>query len=404
MPNFQPYANPQYFGWLLLALLPLMVALYCGKRLVRYEILVNLGFILVMFAGPKGHEGLALIGYLLWQVLLIKGYATYRKGHNRTGTFVLAVILALLPLVVVKLTPAIVGRPSLIGFLGISYLTFKAVQLVMALRDGAVTAVALLPLLRFMLFFPTLSSGPIDRYQRFVKDANGVPDRATYLQMVQKAVDYLFLGALYKFVLGHVLGSVLLPHFARMALGHRTAMLGLSWSLVKYMYTYSLYLFFDFAGYSLFAVAISYLMGIASPMNFNQPFRAVNIKDFWNRWHMSLSFWFRDFVFMRTTFYVMKHKLLTNRIRISQVAYLVNFLLMGFWHGLTWYYVAYGLFHWLAITVNDAWLRFKKHHRLPSNRWTQALAVVITFNVVCFSFLIFSGFLDQLWFHPPIHK
>lgn len=139
-------------------------------------------------------------------------------------------------------------------------------------------------------------------------------------------------------------------------------------------------------------------MGIESPLNFNQPFKSHNVKDFWNRWHMSLSFWFRDYVFMRLTFFLMKHKIFKNRIHVSQVAYLANFLIMGFWHGVTWYYILYGAFHAVAIIINDIWLRFKKKHQVPSNRWTKGLAIFITFNVVCFSFLIFSGFLNTLWF------
>src|SRR5699024_890089 len=70
-----------------------------------------------------------------------------------------------------------------------------------------------------------------------------------------------------------------------------------------YMYAYSLYLFFDFAGYSLFAIAFSYIYGIQTPQNFNQPFKAKNIKDFWNRWHMSLSFLFRVCISMRSLFF-----------------------------------------------------------------------------------------------------
>lgn len=72
------------------------------------------------------------------------------------------------------------------------------------------------------------------------------------------------------------------------------------------MYAYSMYLFFDFAGYSAFAVGVSYLLGVQTPMNFNKPFAARNIKEFWNRWHMTLSFWFRDYVFMRFVFWVTK--------------------------------------------------------------------------------------------------
>jgi membrane protein involved in D-alanine export len=103
---------------------------------------------------------------------------------------------------------------------------------------------------------------------------------------------------------------------------------------------------------------------------------------------------------MRFTFFAMKHKLVKNRIRLSQVAYLVDFLIMGFWHGLTWYYIVYGIYHALAIIINDIWLRFKRKHRkqIPHNKFTQWFAIFLTFNVVCFSFLIFSGFLSTLWF------
>lgn len=253
-----------------------------------------------------------------------------------------------------------------------------------------------------MLFFPTITSGPIDRYRRFQQDDVAVPARADYLTLVNQGIIRIFQGFVYKFIIGYVFGTLMLPHVAHHVLANRGAFFGtgLSWSLVAYMYVYSLYLFFDFAGYSLFAVGVSNLMGVKTPMNFNAPFKSQNIKDFWNRWHMSLSFWFRDFVFMRFTFFVMKHRLVKNRIRVSQLAYLVNFLIMGFWHGVTWYYIVYGLFHATAIIINDIWLRFKKRHgtQLPHNRWTQALAVCITFNVVCFSFLIFSGELNTLWF------
>ncbi len=75
------------------------------------------------------------------------------------------------------------------------------------------------------------------------------------------------------------------------------------------MYAYSMYLFFDFAGYSAFAVGVSYLLGVQTPMNFNKPFAARNIKEFWNRWHMTLSFWFRDYVFMRFVFWVNKKEM-----------------------------------------------------------------------------------------------
>lgn len=396
MLNLQPYQNPTYFLLLGLGLLPIMVGLLNGKRFRVYETVISFLFLLLTFGGPKWQEGLALIGYIVFELCILYAYLYHRRQKNSGSVFVLAVILAILPLVIVKLTPALSGHNSLIGFLGISYLTFKVVGIVMEMRDGLIKELDFKEVLHFLLFFPTISSGPIDRYRRFLQDYNKAPSKEEYIQLLDKGVFYIFLGFLYKFVLAYFFGSVLLPKVGHVALFDG----GISWALVAYMYVYSMDLFFDFAGYSLFAVAISYLLGVKTPINFNKPFSAPNIKEFWNRWHMTLSFWFRDYVYMRFVFFIMKNKLLTNKVTIANLGYLVLFLLMGFWHGVTWYYIVYGLFHACAIIICDAWLRFKKKHqaKLPSNKATHLLGIVITFNVVCFSFLIFSGFLDTLFF------
>lgn len=101
---------------------------------------------------------------------------------------------------------------------------------------------------------------------------------------------------------------------------------------------------------------------------------------------------------MRVSLLMMKKRWFKNRIRVSQAAYLVNFLVMGFWHGLTWYYIVYGLFHASAIIINDYWLRFKgRHAGMIKHSWlTEGVAIFLTFNTICFSFLIFSGIFDKL--------
>lgn len=141
MLNLQPYADPQYFLLLMLGLLPVMIGLYHGHRFKTYETLISLLFIILMFTGAKWQQGIALIGYILWQLAIVFGYLHYRKHHNQTSVFVITVLLSILPLVIVKVTPAVVLHPSLLGFLGISYLTFKAVQVIMELRDGTMKAV-----------------------------------------------------------------------------------------------------------------------------------------------------------------------------------------------------------------------------------------------------------------------
>ena len=291
--------------------------------------------------------GFVVLGYILMQLT--------SKLKERKKTMPIMVLLAGLPLIVVKVLP--VFNVNGFGFLGISYLTFRAVGMIIEMRDGVLKEFTLWEFLRFMLFMPTFSSGPIDRFKRFNEDYNAIPEREELLDMLEQAVKYIMYGFLYKFILAHIFGHLLLGHVQTYALSQggffNIGTLGV-------MYVYGFDLFFDFAGYSMFALAASNLMGIKSPINFDRPFKSRDLKEFWNRWHMSLSFWFRDFVFMRLVMVLMRNKVFKSRITTSNVAYIINMLVMGFWHGVTWYYIAYGLFHGLGLVINDAWIRKKK--------------------------------------------
>jgi len=402
MNNITPYSSPHYFIYLLLLLLPIMIGLWFGKRFRIYDFFATVVILATAFFGGNMKQGISLIFYILFEMIVVFSYRAYRKKYNNFWIFTLFVILAIVPLVFVKIDPLLNNATiSLFGFMGISYLTFKAVEIVMETRDGAIKELKPFEFVRFLLFFPTITSGPIDRFKRFQKDVLKVPSRDEYIVLLRSGVNKLMQGLLYKFIIGYFFGTLLLPKIEILTLSYRNqAPLGISWALVAYMYVYSMYLFFDFAGYSLFAVSISNFMGIKTPMNFRAPFKSKNIKDFWNRWHITLSFWFRDFIYMRLMFTMIKHKWIKNRVHIANFGYVVLFLIMGFWHGETWYYIVYGIFHAIAMITNDAWLRYKKKHRkqIPSNIYTKWFAIFLTFNVVRFSFMIFSGILNKLWF------
>lgn len=394
VPFLTPYEKPYYFVLLGILFIPSILVSLKGKRLTWYQNLLTVLFLWLSFAGPNIKQGLSLVIYVLWQSALTELYFRYRQKENASGWFYLSVFLSLLPMIIFKVAPFMTEHTTF-GFLGYSYLTFKSVQVIMEIRDGMIKDYRFSHYIQFLLFFPTISSGPLDRYRRFMKDFTNPPEKEKYLGMLGKGIHFIFLGFLYKFIIGYVLGSQLLPLVKGFALSENGVLLG----TLGYMYVYSMYLFFDFAGYSLFAVGTSYLLGYETPVNFNKPFSSPNIKEFWNRWHMSLSFWFRDYVYMRLMFTLMKKKVFKSRIVASNVGYFALFLIMGVWHGLTWYYIVYGLYHAILICVNDAWLRYKKKHKnqLPSNKWTYGFSVFLTFNAVCFSFLIFSGFLDELF-------
>ena len=403
MHSMQPYSSISYFILFGVLVIPLVIAHLYGKKWMPYQVILTIYFLWLTFNGSV--QIWAIIGFGIFQVILTKIYERHRKATNKTWFFYLAVILSILPLFFVKLHPLMVPQhpESILGFLGISYMTFKTVNVIIEIRDGLIKEVPITDYVYFLYFFPTISSGPIDRFRRFQKELKA-PISKDYVATIDKAIFYVFQGFLYKFIIGHLIVSRVLHEAANAATLHPNVE-----NVLISMYGYGLYLFFDFAGYSLFAIAFALLMGYDIPHNFNQPFKAKNIKDFWNRWHMSLSLWFRDFVAMRLAKFIMVKRWTKNMTLISNVGYLFSMGLMGFWHGFTWYYILYGFYHGFLLIAYDAWLRFKKKRKLkiPDNKITTGISIFITFNLVFIGFLIFSGipdFMLQHWMNPAMHK
>lgn len=379
-----PYGSFTFFFILAVLLTPTIILGLTGRRFHKYNMFISLVALAIIFAGNL-RGTIALIIFTIWQVLLIKGYLAYRKNHNSTLVFCLAAIASIFPLFISKITP-LLGTVNWIGFLGISYLTFKGTQLIIETRDGLIKkGLPLTRLLYFILFFPTISSGPIDRYRRFEKDEQAELTQEQYKLLLYEGINKIFLGFLYKYIIGYSINHFFIANLRFIA--HSDFQ-----NHLYYMYGYSLYLFFDFAGYSAFAIGVSYIMGIKSPENFNKPFISRNIKDFWNRWHMSLSFWFRDYVYMRFVFWVTKKKWIKSRNATSNLGYILLFLLMGFWHGIEIQYIVYGIYHALLMVAYNTFETFNKKHKWwPKNKVTHVLAIIITFHFVCFGFYIFSG-------------
>ncbi len=381
-----PYGSFSFFIIIAILLAPTVILGLRGKRFQSYNIAVSV-IVLALIFGSFWNEAIVLIAFTIWQVLLIKGYLAYRRNFNNTIVFCLAVFLSILPLSISKLSPYLL-HVHLIGFLGISYLTFKGTQLIMETRDGLIkNNIPIVRLLYFILFFPTISSGPIDRYRRFEKDVKAEISKEQYKILLYDGINKIFLGFLYKYIIGYSINHYFIANIGTIANNHFQ-------NHLFYMYGYSLYLFFDFAGYSAFAIGVSYIMGVKSPENFNKPFISRNIKDFWNRWHLSLSYWFRDYVYMRFIFWVTKKKLIKNRNVSSNFGYILLFLLMGVWHGLAIQYILYGIYHAVIMVLYNTFEQFNKKHKWwPNNRYTKIAAIVITFHFICFGFYIFSGHL-----------
>ena len=382
-----PYADFTYFGVLLYVVVPTLILGVFGRAGWRWALFVTALMLGIQYCGMlhirpefSVRELWIIAGFAVWQWATIQAFAAL--GAPAGWLFYGAIGLSVLPLAATKLFP-VLWPGTQFGFLGISYVTFRALDVVFCLRDKVISVLGPLDLLMFLFFFPTISSGPIDRYRRFVPEWRRQRSRADFLVDLDAAVHRFFRGFLYKFIIAALIKQYWLEPAA--SSGHFRA-------LVSYMYAYSLYLFFDFAGYSAFAIALSYLFGVHTPENFERPFLARNIRDFWNRWHITLSFWFRDHVYMRFLLAAARGRWFASKHTAAVIGYFLAFGLMGLWHGIEPHYIIYGLYQATLLSGFHLYSEWKKRSARSSDTlWQHALAILITFQCVAFGLLIFSG-------------
>ena len=369
------FEGNEFFLLLFVVLLIGFVVNFFEKRKDYYILVLSL-----LFAGAIYGKSRAMMVYLLafvvYQYFLV--FLAQRIEAKRLKPLV---FLSILPLVINKVFA--LTSLHLLAFIGISYMSFKTIQIMLEISDGLIKEkVSVKDYLQFLLFFPTVSAGPIDRSRRFLKEINEVMPRKEYLELAGDGVYRIVLGLLYKVVLSTYVYQMLLP----------LSNTGTVVYSIKYMYLYTLYLFFDFAGYSLMAVGSSNILGIQTPMNFNKPFLSVDIKDFWTRWHITLSTWLRDFVFSRVLMQVIRKKWFKNRLHNATYAYMVNMLVMGFWHGLSVSYIVYGFYHGVLMAGFEVYQKKSNFYKKNKNKnWYKLLSWFVTMNLVMVGFFIFSG-------------
>ena len=392
-----PYATFTYFGVLLYVAIPTILAGLVGRARRLIVPVATAAMLAVQYGattqvwdgGPAVTTLWLVLAFALgqwavaWAFLAIRGRRPGRGRFERIA-FVGAVAVALAPIVAVRLSDVGAGL-TLVGFTGLSYVTFRALDVIICVQDRVVRDLSFGRYLLFLLFFPTISAGPIDRYRRFVGDLDRPRDRAAFLADLDVAVHEVMTGFALKFVLAEAV--------RRFALEPAATMPGAP-GLLLYAYAYTFYLYFDFAGYSAFAIGVGRLFGINVPTNFRRPFLAADIREFWNRWHISLSTWFRDHVYMRFLMTATRGKWLPDRHLTSYAGLVVSFGLMGAWHGLEAHFLLYGLYHAGLLIGHDLFSRWNARRGLwkPDGVWRVA-GVVLTFHAVCFGLLLFSGHL-----------
>ncbi|MBM9403061.1 MBOAT family protein [Gluconacetobacter azotocaptans] len=230
--------------------------------------------------------------------------------------------------------------------LGVSFFVFQKIAYHADLLRGARPVRSALDFLEFVTFFPQLIAGPIVRHSEIVPQFETDPHGPAVWENLSRGSMLLLIGLAKKAGLADSLAQVCNPLFEQAAHG---ASLNMAQGWLAAI-SYSLQIFFDFSGYSDMAIGMALLFGLRLPFNFDAPYRATSIRAFWRRWHMTLSRFLRDYLYI---------PLGGNRKGTArQIANLVaTMALGGLWHGAGWTFVAWGALHGAALSVNHVWSR-----------------------------------------------
>lgn len=380
------FGDFSFFICMAAALVPAVILGAKERPLKYYAFGATLVFALLAIGGNVKELGyMAAFCFLEFAVLRLWLFLVDRYGRNGK-LFVLFLAFGMAPLAASKLFAS--AHISVFGFIGISYMTFRILQMLIEVYDGLIKKIPAFDYFSFILFFPSLLSGPIDRSRRYGEDLNRIMPKKDYLEQAGAGIVKIMIGLTYKFVIAASIYQLILWAGMKHTMG----------SALIYMYSYGFYLFFDFAGYSLMAIGCSYILGIRMPDNFKAPFISKDIADFWNRWHITLSHWFRDYLFSRLMMRWIKKKRFSSRLTAASCGFMVNMTVMGLWHGLTVYYIIYGLYHGVLLALTEVWQKKSKiHKKHKKERWYIITSTVITFNLVMFGLFIFSGRFTELF-------
>lgn len=274
--------------------------------------------------------------------------------------------------------------------LGLSYYVFQSIACLVAIYRGSLTDLKWHEMLLHFSFFLTITAGPIIRAERFKSidgEQLGAIEQIRTLRSMQQpalALCLVLLGAVKVWWFSGNIATYFVNPVLNNPLQYSVA------EILTAVYGYTLQLFFDFSGYSDLVIGLGLLLGFRLPLNFAAPLYAVNIRDFWARWHITLSTWIRDYIYI---------PLGGSRYGFwrTQVNLLTAMLLSGIWHGNSWNFFIWGALHGIALL----WLNIKGQYLdepdapalFEGRLWayaTKIYAVFLTFNFVCFAFLIFK--------------
>ena len=365
------------------------------RRLAKQALLIaaNGAFLYPFIGNIPSWTGLA--------IFILAGYAAVRLAQTRLrgpGLTILLVALVAAFLVVKKyafletfLPLDVLTHP--VQIIGISYMLFKLIHMLVDCWQKDITEVRFLTYVNYQLGFFTLLAGPIQRYRDFAEfwESMGVslPDK----REVMLAWSRILTGMLKMALIGAF--ALRVYEFAANFAPTTDSRLLAAGGLAVMFYAYPAFIYFNFSGYTDVVIGAGRLFGLTLPENFNRPYLARNMVDFWNRWHMSLSIWIRDYIFM-TSYKFVATRWAPYARRLGYLLALASLFIAGVWHGSTWNFVIFGLLHGAGVAGAQIYGQALRKAIKPvgvqaymRNRWITGVAMLVTFHYVCLAFLFF---------------
>lgn len=278
---------------------------------------------------------------------------------------------------------------------GISFFTFQSLSYTIDIYRGKIEPLKKLSDYAFYLtFFPQMVAGPIVRAADFIPQIHKTPFVSK--DDFGRAI-FLIAGGLFKKA---VISDYISLNFVDRIF--ENPLLYTGFENLMGVYGYALQIYCDFSGYSDMAIGIALLLGFKLNINFDSPYQSASITEFWRRWHISLSSWLRDYL------YISLGGNRKGKIR-TYINLLITMLLGGLWHGAALRFIIWGAIHGVVLAIEKMWMSVVK---VPANKFTRFLGIIVTFHIVCFSWIFFradnmeivSQVLNQIFlnFHPEI--
>jgi len=287
--------------------------------------------------------------------------------------------------------------------LAISFFTFQQIAYLVDAHDGEVQEHDFVNYCLFITFFPQLIAGPITHHGEMLEQFNNRTTFRPRVDFIALGATVFLLGLFKKVAIADTLGQKATPIFEVAASGAIPAFYD-AWTAAL---TYTLQIYFDFSGYSDMAIGLALLFGVRLPMNFNSPFKARNVIEYWSRWHMTLTRFLTAYIYNPIVLRVTRARMAAGKPQprrgkmtlgtfLALVAYPTVFTMFvsGVWHGAGWQFVVFGLLHGFYLVVAHGWRAYKVRQgwKVDSdNPLHQVVAVLLTFGCVVVAMVFFRS-------------